>query len=155
MPKPTFVTTSRVARNELNALADDVRALEQAGALSVEEIYKGSPEAKRAKELRDNENADRGEAELLAWATSDPGRREYRFVSCDRKARRLAEALGLQTGDVLDLGIHWLRLGLVSLETLDDAFAPWEDANPGELWRPRDFTTTKDAIAARLAANPP
>jgi predicted nucleic acid-binding protein len=152
MPRPTFVTTGRVARNELNALAEDVRSLEQAGALRVEDIYKGSPEAKRAKELRDNEGADRGEAELLAWATSDPARREYRFISCDKEARKLAKSLGLATGDVLDLGIHWLRRSLVSLDALDEAFASWEDAHPGELWRPRDFTTTKETIRARLAA---
>ena len=71
------------------------------------------------------------------------------------KARKLAESLGLETGDVLDLGIHWLHLGLVSRDTLDAAFAPWEDASPGDLWRPSDFTTTKDTIDARLAAYPP
>ena len=124
MPRPTFVTTSRVAGNELNDLAEDVRSLEQAGALRVEDIYKGSPEAKRAKELRDNEGADPGEAEPLAWATGDPTRREYRSISCDKKAREVAKSLGLATGDVLDLGIHWLRLSLISRATLDDAFAP-------------------------------
>ena len=66
----------------------------------------------------------RGEAEPLAWATSDPTRREYRSISCDKKARELAKSLGLATGDVLDLGIHWLRLSLISRATLDDAFAP-------------------------------
>lgn len=79
---------------------------------------------------------DKGESELIAWLLEeDP---EVPFVTCDRRAQRIAEQEKLVTWDVLDLVHEWLCLQVLAQSEAERCLLPWQD-DPHSRWCPKDY----------------
>lgn len=136
-----------VARRELNPIQRDILRLETAGVLKVVEVLARSPASQQLRRLREKHRGiDRGEAEAIAWLLA--ANRVIPFVSCDRRARGIANEEGLPAWDILDLVHEWKVAGVLSLGTACHKLAAWSDDRSAP-WRPRDFQGVEGTLRQR------
>lgn len=146
-PTTRIVLTEYVARWELNLLAQKVQGFEQRGALSVERVLKGTPAAKRYRELQ--READKGEAEAIAWALDQPRETRALFVTRDGGARKLAETYRVPVTDVMGVVVEACEAGTLDRKMAFGALAVWDEADQ-ELCRPARYAGFDVTYAERL-----
>lgn len=141
----TVVITEYVALHELSTLSADIDELKACGALRIEQVLRRQEHFRRLIQS----GADKGEAEAVAWAiTQNPG---PVFISIDRAARRLARENKVRSGDIMDLLVDMIDLGIVAMNDVRERMYPWNDRRQ-QMGRPVDFTTFDDTFQRRLAA---
>lgn len=147
-PHARIVLTEYVARWELNLLAPRVQGFEQRGALSVERVLKGTPAAKRYRELQ--READKGEAEAIAWALDQPRESRALFVTRDNGARKLADSHRVPVTDVMGVVVEACEVGGLDRKLAVSALAVWDEPAQ-ELCRPTRYAGFDVTYAERLA----
>lgn len=147
-PDRCLVITEYVARHELSTLAGEVERLERAGYLVVERVGVRSPAGRRYKEFQ--READKGEAEAVAWALEAPAASRAVFVSRDEGARRFAAAQRVPNTDVMGVVVEAVLAGRLSRERAQAALTVWDDKNQ-QLGRPADYAGFDATFAKREA----
>ena len=103
-PLIELISTRYVARRELNSIQAEIHDLEKQGLMVVEEIQARTPAWRKFVDFYKS-GVDKGEAELIAWATIQPQADQPFFVSLDKKARWFALKQKVGAGDVMDLAV--------------------------------------------------
>ncbi len=143
-PLPPLYVTEFVARHELSALASHLSAMEASGRLQVAPLPGRDPNFLRFRQAR----SDKGESEAVAWCLRWGRTERPRFISNDRRARALAGAERVPSGDLLDFVLELLAAATISLTEAEEKLAPWQD--PGQQrCRPADFTSLADTLTKR------
>lgn len=146
-PHARVVLTGYVAQQELNLLAARVQAFELRGALSVLHVLKGTPAAKRYRELQ--READKGEAEAIAWALEEPRETRALFVTRDNGARKLAERHRVPVTDVMGIVVEACEEGGLDRKVAAGRLAVWDEPDQ-ELCRPARYAGFDVTYAERL-----
>lgn len=146
---PGLLMTEYVARHELSLVDSDVRRLEAAGALEVARLLKGTPEVQRYRSLQ--READKGEAECVAWALGVEAASRPVFITRDGGAERFARSKGVPVTDLLGLVAAAIRHAGLPEDTAREHLAVWH-APAIQLCRPRDYPGLDAALAERHAS---
>lgn len=142
-----IVVTEYVARHELNLLSSVVEGFERRGLLSIQKVLKGTPAAQRYRQFQ--READKGEAESIAWALDEPRASRPLFVTRDRGARTLAERQSVPVTDVMGIVVEACELGGLDRRIASEALAVWDDPEQ-ELCRPARYAGFAATYAERL-----
>ncbi len=133
-----------MATHELSSLQDEVAALEHNGTIQIEPV-KGSA-AQRYRAFVKTGEADKGEAEAVAWASTTGA--EVMFVSNDQRARAFARTHKVRAGDVLDLVIALMDVGVLPEDEARVTLAVWDE--PGRFdGRPADYAGFEETVQRR------
>jgi len=146
----SIVLAGYVAYHELNDLQGELRELQTSGAVIVHDVKARTPAYRLFRELQ-NEGADKGEAESIAWANGLTKGTRPLFVSQDIHARRLARKNGLETVDMFDMAVHLCDSGLVAKSEVKSLLASWDD-NPHLACQPSDFSRFDETWSKHLSA---
>jgi predicted nucleic acid-binding protein len=130
--------TSFIARTELNDIADTVNQMATSGRISIEKVLVRTPTYLEYKQLL-RSGVHKGEAEAIAWICSLPKEQRPAFVSNDVGARTAAVQKGLETGDVMDLLVCIVQLGVLTKHEAQQLTIPW-GCHPNAFCRPKDYT---------------
>lgn len=136
-----------VARHELNPIQDYIARLQATGVLGVLEIPARSAASEQWRQLRRKyPGIDKGEAEAIAWLLTAEAK--LPFVSCDIRARHIANQERLRAWDPLDLVHEWIASGVLSLAAACAKLVAWSD-DRGARWRPRDYQGVEATLRQR------
>ncbi len=97
-------------------------------------------------------DADKGEAESIAWATTNCPKKIDVFVSNDKQARRLAAQRKFRAVDVFDMAVLLVHHEEVSLDDVRAKLVVWDDL-ANAFCRPRDYTTFDETWSRRDPEN--
>lgn len=142
------VMTGYVARHELSALAADLARLEAAGLLRVESVLARSAAGRRYRDFQ--READKGEAEAIAWALERAAEERPLFVSRDAGARRFAGEQRVPHTDVFGVIVEAVLLGGLSRERAASAVEVWDDKTQ-QLGRPADYESFERTFDVRVS----
>lgn len=146
-PRPSIVITGYVARHELSTVQPDLEALIACGSVREVKVGLRTDAGRLYRELQ--RRAHKGEAELVAWASTAAEKDALLMVSNDGGARRLAGEYGLSAGDVVDLLIELLDAAAITIDDAEARFAPWADRGRRSE-RPSDYVTSlRETISRR------
>lgn len=138
--------TAYVARHELNSLQSDIQAIERKGRLIVVPVGSRSPAGQTFRELK--AEVDKGEAESIAWATTDCAEKIDAFVSNDRRARAAARKRKLRAVDFFDMAVLLVHLDKICLADVRAKLVAWDDL-ANAFCRPKDYTTFDETWSKR------
>jgi predicted nucleic acid-binding protein len=108
-PDRRVLLTEYIARHELSVLSRDLDRLVSEGFVQVERVGIKTPAGRRYREFQ--READKGEAEAIAWALDAPSPSRPVFVSRDAGARRFAAAQGVASTDVMGVVVEAVLTG--------------------------------------------
>jgi predicted nucleic acid-binding protein len=152
-PGVSLVSTQYIARHELNPLQREIAQLEKCGILTVPAVAVRTPAHGVFRALQ-KEGADKGEAEAIAWATSECPVDITAFVTLDKGARKLSEAKGLAAVDVFDLAVLLVQGEVLKIDDVRAKLSTWDD-RADSFGRPADYTTFDDTWKRRIATRRP
>lgn len=138
--------TGYVARHELSLLSQEVERLEATGVLRVEDVRRGTEAGNRYRAFQ--READKGEAEAIAWALDRAPEERPLFVSRDAGARRFARQQRVPETDVMGLVVEAVLSGRLLRAAAESALVVWDDPNQ-QLGRPVDYEGFDATFAKR------
>lgn len=141
--------TGYVRDHDLCSLQADLAELSSQQKLEVFSLRASDPEFRRLR----RDGVDRGEAEAIAWALSQPKSARPVFISNDRRARERALKERVPAGDLLDLLVEYVRRGLLAEPDVQAVADIWDDRHQ-ERCRPRDWDGYSATWSRRVASPP-
>lgn len=145
-PDRRLVMTGYVARHELSLLGREVERFEKAQTVRIEDVRRDSDAGRRYRVFQ--READKGEAEAIAWALDAGPQARPLFVSRDAGARRFAKEHGVPETDVMGLVVEAVLTGRLTRERAAEALAVWDDRDQ-QLGRPSDYAGFEATFAVR------
>ena len=147
-PDRRVLLTEYIARHELSVLSRDLDRLVSEGFVQVERVGIKTPAGRRYREFQ--READKGEAEAIAWALDAPSPSRPVFVSRDAGARRFAAAQGVASTDVMGVVVEAVLTGRLLRTRAEEALAVWDDRSQ-QVGRPEDYDSFEATFQRRIA----